>query len=131
MLGELYACYFICRYRAPTLLSIYFVIWLLAVISISLGIFVSNFARTEGQVFPFIPLVTVPGIFLSDVIFSVDRFPHWMQWLSHATPLIYANKVIQALIVPHELDGNWLRVDCWCCTASRSGACTRTVQEMD
>jgi ABC-2 type transport system permease protein len=87
-------------YGAKTLLSIYLVIWLLAIISICLGIFVSNFARNEGQVFPFIPLVTVPGIFLSDVIFSVDRFPRWMQWLSHATPLFYANKVIQRLILP-------------------------------
>src|SRR5580658_9789400 len=87
-------------YSAATLLSIYLVIWLLAIISICLGIFVSNFARTEGQVLPFIPLVTVPGIFLSDVIFSVDRFPRWMQWLSHATPLYYANKIIQGLIKP-------------------------------
>jgi ABC-2 type transport system permease protein len=86
------------NYSAPVLLSIYLVIWLLAVISICLGIFVSNFARTEGQVFPFIPLVTVPGIFLSDVIFSVDRFPQWMQWLAHATPLFYANKILQSLV---------------------------------
>jgi ABC-2 type transport system permease protein len=98
-------------YRAQTLLSIYLVIWLLAVISICLGIFVSNFARTEGQVMPFIPLVTIPGIFLSDVIFSVDRFPRWMQWLSHATPLFYANKVIQGLIrADGTLADNWTRV---------------------
>ena len=98
-------------YGAATLLSIYLVIWLLAIISICLGIFVSNFARNEGQVLPFIPLVTVPGIFLSDVIFSVDRFPRWMQWLSHATPLYYANKVIQGLIKPGgTLADNWTRV---------------------
>jgi ABC-2 type transport system permease protein len=87
-------------YPLSTLLSIYFVIWLLAVISICLGIFVSNFARTEGQIFPFIPLVTVPGIFLSGLIFSVDRLPRWAQWLAHATPLYYANQVIQRLILP-------------------------------
>jgi len=98
-------------YPAATLLSIYLVIWLLAVISICLGIFVSNFARTEGQVMPFIPLMTIPGIFLSDVIFSVDRFPRWMQWLSHATPLFYANKVIQGLIREGgTLGDNWTRM---------------------
>ncbi len=87
-------------YGIPTLLSIYLVIWLLAVISICLGIFVSNFARTEGQVFPFIPLVTVPGIFLSGLVISVDRLPRWAQGLSHATPLYYANQMIQRLIRP-------------------------------
>jgi ABC-2 type transport system permease protein len=98
-------------YSAATLLSIYLVIWLLAVISICLGIFVSNFARTEGQVLPFIPLVTVPSIFLSDVIFSVNRFPRWTQWLSHATPLFYANKVLQGLIKPGgTLSDNWTRL---------------------
>ena len=120
-------------YSAKTLLSIYLVIWLLAIISICLGIFVSNFARTEGQVLPFIPLVTVPGIFLSDVIFSVDRFPRWMQWLSHATPLFYANKVIQGLILPGgTLAENWTRV----ATLLIYGAivlvlATETLREMD
>jgi ABC-2 type transport system permease protein len=98
------------KYSLQTLASIYVVIWLLAVISILLGIFVSNFARNEGQVFPFIPLVTVPGIFLSDVIFSVDHFPKWMQWLSHATPLFYANKVIQGLIQGGKLGDHWQRM---------------------
>ncbi len=87
-------------YSLSTLLSIYFVIWLLAVISICLGIFVSNFARSEGQVLPFIPLVTVPGIFLSGLVISVDRLPNWAQWLSHATPLYYANQMLQRLIQP-------------------------------
>jgi ABC-2 type transport system permease protein len=132
VLGELYFLFHL-SYPAPVLLSIYLVIWLLAVISISLGIFVSNFARTEGQVFPFIPLVTVPGIFLSDVIFSVDRFPQWMQWLSHATPLFYANKVLQALIVPNgSLDGNWPRVGLLVLYgAAVLVLATRTLREMD
>ncbi len=98
------------NYPAATLFSIYIVIWLLAIISICLGIFVSNFARNEGQVLPFIPLVTLPGIFLSDVIFAVDRLPDWAQWLSRATPLFYANKVIQRLIRDGTLAENWPRI---------------------
>jgi ABC-2 type transport system permease protein len=95
----------------PTLLSVFLIIWLLAVISICLGIFVSNFARTEGQVLPFIPLVTVPGVFLSGVIIAVERLPVWAQWLSHATPLYYANKVIQQLVRAHKsLADNWMHV---------------------
>jgi ABC-2 type transport system permease protein len=109
VLGEL-SILFHLNYRASVLLSIYVVIWLLAIISICLGIFVSNFARNEGQVLPFIPLVTVPGIFLSDVIFPVNLLPGWAQWLSHATPLFYANQVIQRLIKDGTLAENWPRV---------------------
>jgi ABC-2 type transport system permease protein len=98
-------------YPISTLLSIYLIIWLLAVISICLGIFVSNFARTEGQVFPFIPLVTVPGIFLSGLIIPVESLPRWAQWLSHATPLYYANQLIQQIVQPRAtLMQNWPRL---------------------
>jgi ABC-2 type transport system permease protein len=82
------------------LLSIYLVIWLLAVTSVALGVFVSNFARTEGQVLPFVPLVAIPSMLLSGVIISIDKLPTWAQWLSHITPLYYANQVIQHLIQP-------------------------------
>jgi ABC-2 type transport system permease protein len=98
-------------YAMHVLLSLYLVIWILAVISICLGICVSNFARTEGQVFPFIPLVTVPGIFLSGLIISVDQLPRWAQILAHITPLYYANLIIQQLIKPDgTLAANGLRV---------------------
>jgi len=109
VLGEL-SLLFHLNYTVTVLLSIYLIIWLLAIISICLGIFVSNFARNEGQVLPFIPLVTLPGVFLSDVIFAVDRLPRWAQWLSHATPLYYANQVIQGLIKDGTLAENWTRV---------------------
>jgi ABC-2 type transport system permease protein len=109
VLGELSWLYHL-NYSGRTLFSIYVVIWLLAIISICLGIFVSNFARNEGQVLPFIPMVTIPGIFLSDLIFSVDRFPIWARWLSRGTPLFHANKVIQALTHGGTLADSWRQV---------------------
>jgi ABC-2 type transport system permease protein len=84
--------------KAGSLASIYLVIWMLAVTSVALGILVSNFARTEGQVLPFIPLVAVPSILLSGVIIAVDKLPVWAQWASYVTPLYYANNVIQELV---------------------------------
>jgi ABC-2 type transport system permease protein len=84
--------------KAGSLASIYLVIWMLAVTSVALGILVSNFARTEGQVLPFIPLVAVPSILLSGVIIAVDKLPVWAQWASFVTPLYYANNVIQELV---------------------------------
>jgi ABC-2 type transport system permease protein len=88
------------QYAPTMMLSIYLVIWLLALISIALGIFVSNFARTEGQVFPFIPLVILPSVFLSGIIIAVSQLPGWAQWLSRIIPLYYANQVLQHLIAP-------------------------------
>ncbi|GIV95633.1 MAG: hypothetical protein KatS3mg057_0290 [Herpetosiphonaceae bacterium] len=96
-------------YSLDRLLSIYLVMWLLAVISLALGILISNFARNEGQIFPFIPLVILPSIFLSGVIVSVEKLPEWAQWLGRLTPLYYANEVIQALIEPGgSLDDAWI-----------------------
>jgi ABC-2 type transport system permease protein len=78
--------------------QIYLVMWLLAVLSMALGILVSNFARTEGQVIPFIPLIIVPSIFLSGMIVAVAELPTWAQVLARFTPLFYANEVLQEVI---------------------------------
>ncbi len=65
-----------------------------------LGIFVSTFARHEGQVFPFIPMITLPSVFLSGLLVNTDLLPEWARWLGHAFPLYYANDVIQKVIQP-------------------------------
>jgi len=79
--------------------SLFLVIWLLAIISVALGIFFSNFARNEGQVLPFIPLVLFPSVFLSGILTQgVDRLPSWAQMLSYLIPLRYASDIIQSLI---------------------------------
>ena len=87
-------------------LSIYLVIWLLAVISISLGIFLSNFSENEGQMLPTIPMVIVPSVFLSGFLINVDKLPGWLQPFSYLTPLYYANTVLQTLIKPNGLLGD-------------------------
>jgi ABC-2 type transport system permease protein len=84
-------------YSFGTLASIYLIMWLLAVISMALGILVSTFARNEGQVFPFIPLFLLPSIFVSGMIISVEALPQWAQALSYMTPLYYSTQVIHAL----------------------------------
>jgi ABC-2 type transport system permease protein len=86
------------NYDFARLLSIFLVMWLLAVISIALGIFISNFARNEGQVFPFIPVVIVPSVLLSGMLVSVEKLPEWAQWLSRVTPLYYANNILQMIV---------------------------------
>lgn len=78
-------------------LEVFAVMWLMAVVSLALGMLVSNFARNEGQVFPFIPLVMMPPVFLSGMIVSVDALPTWAQVVSHIVPLRYAVDVIHAI----------------------------------
>jgi ABC-2 type transport system permease protein len=87
-------------YEARTLLALFVVVWLLAIASVMLGIFASTFARHEGQVFPFVPLIIVPSVFLSGLLVDADELPGWAEWLGRALPLHYANNVIQEMIEP-------------------------------
>jgi len=84
--------------------SLFLVIWLLAIISVALGILFSNFARNEGQVLPFIPLVLLPSIFLSGILTrGVDNLPGWAQVVSVIIPLRYTGDIIQGLIADKSL----------------------------
>lgn len=66
------------------------VVVLLALGAVSLGIFLSTFARTELQVLQFIPLVLVPQFLLSGVLFPVSSLPELIQPLVDFMPLSYA-----------------------------------------
>ena len=87
-------------YDWSAILGLFIVIWLLAVASVMLGIFVPAFARHEGHVFPFVPLIMVPSIFLSGLLIDVALLPDWVQWVGRALPLYYANDAIQQIISP-------------------------------
>ncbi len=71
----------------------------LAVVSVGLGVFISNFARNEGQIFPFIPLVSVPAALLSGIAIPIDDLPLALQWLSYLVPLRYAADVLREVLV--------------------------------
>jgi ABC-2 type transport system permease protein len=84
--------------------ALFLVVWLLAIVSVALGILVSNFARNEGQVLPFVPLVLFPSIFLSGILTrGVDHLPQWAQIVSYVIPLRYAGEIIQGLITTKTL----------------------------
>ena len=63
---------------------------LMAIAAVNLGIFLSMFARSEFQAVQFIPLVIVPQVLLSGIIFPVSSEPAPLQWLSNVLPLTYA-----------------------------------------
>jgi ABC-2 type transport system permease protein len=72
---------------------------LLALGAVSLGIFLSTFARTELQVIQFIPVVLVPQFLLSGVLFSVDSLPSVLQPLVHVMPLAYAVDALREIFI--------------------------------
>jgi len=74
-----------------------------------LGIFVSTFARHEGHVFPFIPLIILPSLFFSGVLINIESMPGWAKILGALFPLRYANNIIQEIIKPnYTLSEVWL-----------------------
>lgn len=72
---------------------------LLAIGAVSLGIFLSTFARTELQIIQFIPLVLVPQFLLSGVIFPVSSLPAVLQPLVQFMPLDYAVDALRQVFI--------------------------------
>lgn len=91
----------------PGMLEVYVVMWLMAVVSLAMGMLVSNFARNEGQVFPFVPLVMMPPVFLSGMIVQVEALPRWAQIVSLVVPLRYAVDVIHEITSDAGLLSEW------------------------
>jgi ABC-2 type transport system permease protein len=63
---------------------------LLSLGAVSLGIFLSTFARTELQVIQFIPIVIVPQGLLGGIFWPLDRLPDVLSWIGHLLPITYA-----------------------------------------
>ncbi len=85
--------------------SLFIVMWTLSLISIALGIMVSNLARTEAQIFPFIPLFILTTIFISGLILPLSSIPWSVRWLSYLIPFTYAHTLIKSMIA--EGGGLW------------------------
>jgi ABC-2 type transport system permease protein len=61
-----------------------------AVLGMSLGLFVSAFARTEFQAVQFMPAIVLPQILLCGLIVAREQMADWLRWISAALPLTYA-----------------------------------------
>jgi len=77
----------------------YLVVVVLALGAVSLGIFLSTFARTELQVIQFIPIVLVPQFLLSGVLFPVNSLPEILQPLVVIMPLGYAVDALRLIFI--------------------------------
>jgi ABC-2 type transport system permease protein len=85
---------------------------LMAIAAVNLGIFLSMFARTEFQAVQFIPLVIVPQVLLSGILFSIKSEPKPLQVLSDVLPLTYAvNGLRDVMIKGADLTWGSLQLD--------------------
>jgi ABC-2 type transport system permease protein len=85
---------------------------LMAIGAVNLGIFLSMFARTEFQAVQFIPLVVVPQLLLSGILFPVSNEPEPLQVLSNVLPLTYAvNGLRDVMVKGADLTWSSLQLD--------------------
>lgn len=67
--------------------------------AVNLGIFLSTFARNELQVVQFIPLVIIPQMLISGIIWPVEAMPKFLQVCAYAMPLTYANFALRNVMI--------------------------------
>jgi ABC-2 type transport system permease protein len=85
---------------------------LMALTAVNLGIFLSMFARTEFQAVQFIPLVIVPQVLLSGILFPVSTEPKPLQLVSDVLPLTYAvNGLRDVMVKGADLTWSSLQLD--------------------
>src|SRR3989475_10379198 len=72
---------------------------LMAIAAVNLGIFLSMFARTEFPAVQFIPLVIVPQVLLSGIMFPISTEPGPLTVLSRGLPLTYAIEGMRNIMI--------------------------------
>lgn len=70
---------------------------LLALVALTLGIFISTFANSAFQMIQFIPLIVVPQIFFAGLV-PVDGMASWLQAIAHIMPLYYGANALTAVV---------------------------------
>jgi ABC-2 type transport system permease protein len=78
------------------------IIGLSLVIALLLGLLASFVAYNEFQALQFIPLVILPQLFLSDIIWDIQTFPEAFRMISLALPLTYANVASRNILIRGE-----------------------------
>jgi ABC-2 type transport system permease protein len=68
----------------------YLLVLVLGLGAVSLGIFISTFARSEFQILQFIPIVIVPQGLLGGFFWPIDQLPSQLQPVARILPVTYA-----------------------------------------
>jgi len=81
------------------LLSIFVVTLALVLGAVNLGIFLSAFSKNELQAIQFIPIVILPQVLLSGLLWPVQEMPGWLQAIARALPLTYAIDALTNIMI--------------------------------
>ncbi len=96
---------------AGNLLSIFVVTLALVLGAVNLGIFLSAFARNELQAIQFIPVVILPQVLLSGLLWPVQDMPGWLQAIARLMPLTYAiDALTDIMIRGKSLESTWVQL---------------------
>lgn len=80
----------------------------MALVSLLLGILVSEFASTELQMMQLLQIIVIPQILLSGML-DLSQTPGWMQFLSRLFPVTYGADAMRAVMLRAEgVGGVWL-----------------------
>ncbi|MBN1685842.1 MAG: ABC transporter permease, partial [Spirochaetales bacterium] len=82
-----------------SLLLLFLIIILLAIVGVALGMLASSFARNEFQVVQFIPLLIIPQMLLGGTVVPVDELPAILKPLAYSMPLTYANIALRDVMI--------------------------------
>jgi ABC-2 type transport system permease protein len=74
-----------------------------ALLGMSLGLFVSAFARTEFQAVQFLPAFVFPQLLLCGLFVPRDEMAPVLEWVSYAFPLTYAYEALRLVTVDGSL----------------------------
>lgn len=70
---------------------------LLAIVALTVGLFISTFASSEFQMMQFIPIIVIPQIFFSGII-PIDQMAGWLQPIAKIMPLYYGANAMSNVI---------------------------------
>ena len=90
----------------------YLLVLVLGLGAVSLGIFLSTFARTELQILQFIPIVIVPQGLLGGFFWPIEQLPSLLQPVARILPVTYAiDGLRQVMIAGADLTSGQVLLD--------------------
>jgi ABC-2 type transport system permease protein len=96
----------------------YLLVLVLGLGAVSLGIFLSTFARTELQILQFIPIVIVPQGLLGGFFWPIEGLPNLLQPVARILPVTYAiDGLRQVMIAGADLGSTQVQLDLGVLTA--------------
>jgi ABC-2 type transport system permease protein len=90
----------------------YLLVLVLGLGAVSLGIFLSTFARSEMQILQFIPIVIVPQGLLGGFFWPIEQLPNLLQPVARILPVTYAiDGLRQVMIAGSDLSSPQVQLD--------------------